>query len=232
MFFHEELKLALSIYVDDFKLAGPTDALAKGWALLLEKIELEDPGPVGLYLGCQQQRLEVMTPQGVPLGVMIYDMEAFLDQCIAKYLSCPGARPLSTAHTPFLTRTEAVGPIRAAAEGGWDPNWRGDGELKQAESRLPADVIVARNEAPFVPGELLQLRGQRHYEGHVWSPHGAFRPAAPRARLGSNDNQVERDARRRSPSPHVLQSDHEALVHCRMDGRPPRQGMPSCPYRR
>ena len=62
MFYHDELKLVLSIYVDDFKLAGPADALAKGWALLRTKIELEDHGPVSLYLGCQQQRIYVIGP--------------------------------------------------------------------------------------------------------------------------------------------------------------------------
>jgi hypothetical protein len=31
VFFHPALKLLLSIYVDDFKLAGPTENLAKGW---------------------------------------------------------------------------------------------------------------------------------------------------------------------------------------------------------
>ena len=62
VFYHDELKLVLSIYVDDFKLAGPADALEKGWALLRTKIELEDPGPVGLYLGCQQQRVARVGP--------------------------------------------------------------------------------------------------------------------------------------------------------------------------
>ena len=31
MYFHDELKLLLVIYVDDLKLAGPSENLAKGW---------------------------------------------------------------------------------------------------------------------------------------------------------------------------------------------------------
>ena len=61
LYFHEELKLMLSIYVDDFKMAGPTENIDKGWALLRSKIDMEDPTPVGLYLGCQQQRFDVKT---------------------------------------------------------------------------------------------------------------------------------------------------------------------------
>ena len=34
MYFHDELKLLLVIYVDDLKLAGPSENLAKGWEML------------------------------------------------------------------------------------------------------------------------------------------------------------------------------------------------------
>ena len=33
-YYHNGLKLMLVVYVDDFKLAGPKDKLAQGWALL------------------------------------------------------------------------------------------------------------------------------------------------------------------------------------------------------
>ena len=56
VYFHAELQLMLSIYVDDFKLSGPKANLAKGWALLEEVIDLDEPGPAGLYLGCQQYK--------------------------------------------------------------------------------------------------------------------------------------------------------------------------------
>ena len=34
VYYHSELQLMLSIYVDDFKLSEPKENLAKGWALL------------------------------------------------------------------------------------------------------------------------------------------------------------------------------------------------------
>eukprot|EP00972_Heterocapsa_arctica_P112592 16432675-Heterocapsa_arctica.AAC.1 len=49
---HDKFKLHLVIYVDDFKLAGPTCNLKKGWSLLMEGLTIEPPTPVGVYLGC------------------------------------------------------------------------------------------------------------------------------------------------------------------------------------
>ena len=42
VFFHKELRLMLVIYVDDFKLAGPTESMSRGWELLGARIKLED----------------------------------------------------------------------------------------------------------------------------------------------------------------------------------------------
>ena len=51
LYFHPELKLMLSMYVDDFKLAGPEDNPPTGWNMLKKVIEMDTPGPAGLYLG-------------------------------------------------------------------------------------------------------------------------------------------------------------------------------------
>ena len=51
-YFHDQLKLYLVIYVDDFKISGPTCNLKKGWSLLMEGLTIETPTPVGVYLGC------------------------------------------------------------------------------------------------------------------------------------------------------------------------------------
>eukprot|EP00972_Heterocapsa_arctica_P048290 7121572-Heterocapsa_arctica.AAC.1 len=42
----------LVIYVDDFKLAGPTYNLKSGWSLLQKGLTIETPVRVGVYLGC------------------------------------------------------------------------------------------------------------------------------------------------------------------------------------
>ena len=43
-FVHQELKLVLSVYVDDFKMAGQADNFGKGWDLIRSKVCL-DPLP-------------------------------------------------------------------------------------------------------------------------------------------------------------------------------------------
>lgn len=53
VFWHGDLRLMLVVYVDDFKLAGPSNNLAKGWSLIGKKITMGEQGPVGRYLGCQ-----------------------------------------------------------------------------------------------------------------------------------------------------------------------------------
>ena len=41
-YWHPRLKLFLVIYVDDFKLSGPKENLAKGWGLLKQGLQLEN----------------------------------------------------------------------------------------------------------------------------------------------------------------------------------------------
>ena len=61
-YFHPQLKLILIAYVDDFKLSGPADKLAKGWELIRGKsdvapngIDMDPPAPVGRFLGCEHR---------------------------------------------------------------------------------------------------------------------------------------------------------------------------------
>eukprot|EP00974_Lingulodinium_polyedra_P011563 1116179-Lingulodinium_polyedra.AAC.1 len=39
-------------------MAGPTTSLSKGWAFIRERIQMEDPTPMQLYLGCIRKRFE------------------------------------------------------------------------------------------------------------------------------------------------------------------------------
>ena len=54
VFYHPDLKLLLAVYVDDFKMAGPKQNMAKGWELISSKIDMDTPSPLGIrYLGCE-----------------------------------------------------------------------------------------------------------------------------------------------------------------------------------
>ena len=84
-YFHPKLRLMLVVYVDDFKLSGPKNNLAKGWALLRSKnvgnlsiekeVTLDEKGVT--YLGCRQVKTRRRLPDGGLATVMEYDMEEF-----------------------------------------------------------------------------------------------------------------------------------------------------------
>ena len=83
VYWHDKLKLLLIIYVDDFKMAGPKQTLAKGWELLRKHpdkgtgIKLEEPKPASLFLGCEHIVREVKLPHGFdPRGVAACVLEA------------------------------------------------------------------------------------------------------------------------------------------------------------
>jgi hypothetical protein len=57
-FWHPKLRLLLVVYVDDFKLSGPSENLKTGWGFIGSKIKIEPPSPVGRYLGCDQKMYE------------------------------------------------------------------------------------------------------------------------------------------------------------------------------
>ena len=104
-FWHEKLKLMLSVYVDDFKLSGPKESLKKGWDLIRKNIQMEDPTPLQLYLGCIHRKFEGrLEKDGPVVNGIEYDMESFLASCVQRYLQLcaddgakPGADPSKSA---------------------------------------------------------------------------------------------------------------------------------------
>ena len=53
IFYHSELNCMLVVYVDDFKLAGPTGNMDKAWASIKRAVNIGDPEPYDRYFGCQ-----------------------------------------------------------------------------------------------------------------------------------------------------------------------------------
>ena len=52
---HDGLGLFISVFVDDFKMAGPSDKMKQGWDLIRQSgIEIDPPEPFNQYLGCGQ----------------------------------------------------------------------------------------------------------------------------------------------------------------------------------
>ena len=61
LYVHREKQLFLSVYVDDFKMAGKTSNLSTMWETLGKKIFLDPPVPLqsNVYLGSSQTPVEV-----------------------------------------------------------------------------------------------------------------------------------------------------------------------------
>jgi len=73
-YFHKELGLLISVYVDDFKLAGPKANLEQGWRLITRFLELDPPQPLNLYLGRIHEK-RTLKVEGAIADVMVYTME-------------------------------------------------------------------------------------------------------------------------------------------------------------
>lgn len=102
VFWHEKLKVLLTVYVDDFKMSGPKEAVKEAWGLIRSGIKTEDPHPLGLYLGCEHTFSEKGV-DGKPVRVIEYRMEKFLVSAINKYLGfTKGKVKLRPATTPFI----------------------------------------------------------------------------------------------------------------------------------
>ena len=145
LYFHHELLLMLSIYVDDFKLAGPKGNLCKGWEMLTKVIDMDTPGPAGLYLGCEQSRTQVTTDEG-PITCMTYNVQSFLEQCVERYVLHAGSDHLKAANVPFWVGPEGKGPAREPMLNGVSPDervappWMKDEEAKPSPEEPPSDA--------------------------------------------------------------------------------------------
>ena len=61
MFYHETFRVILSVYVDDFKMAGTVNGVKRAWKAISgpDKLQLDDPTPFGPYLGCEQTKTTI-----------------------------------------------------------------------------------------------------------------------------------------------------------------------------
>jgi hypothetical protein len=100
-YFHPVHKTFLVIYVDDFKMSGPTEGLRKSWELIRARIKTDTPADISVskYLGCEYKCFEI---DGVRF--LEYDMESSLLKCIEHYKNLAGEKGanLKKVNTPFI----------------------------------------------------------------------------------------------------------------------------------
>ena len=111
-------------------MAGPKACLARGWALLRKHLTLDDPTPLGNYLGCGHEVIDIgvgslpdrvgiarallrldeghLVPPSLPVRGVRYVMEGFIEQCVDRYLELTGLARSS------LKRCFAPGLVDAA----------------------------------------------------------------------------------------------------------------------
>ena len=86
------LKLALSVYVDDFTLSGPAESHEKFWGILREKVQLEDPLPLDKVLGRGHCHHE---------GGLALTSSDFARQCVSLYEEL-SQKPVKHFRTPHV----------------------------------------------------------------------------------------------------------------------------------
>ena len=129
LFAHWDLQCMLSVYVDDFKMAGAIQNLKKAWdAIRKTGINIDDPTLFAHYLGCSQHTTKISatevakrlanisdllpeqpSPQQTDttspgIKSIVYDMEGFIHQCVDRYceLAKVDKSSLKSVPTPNL----------------------------------------------------------------------------------------------------------------------------------
>ena len=74
------------VYVDDFKMSGPSANFAKGWSMIRQKIKTDEPHAVTKCLGCEHLVCDTNVG-GVSVKQMEYNMRPFFEQCVDSYLA-------------------------------------------------------------------------------------------------------------------------------------------------
>ena len=110
MFWHQDLSLLLMVYVDDFKMAGPKASLVKGWKLIREGLDVDDPAPVDRCLGCHHSVCDGQV-NGKPVRIMQFKVESFMKSCVQAYKDLCGEpdMKLRSVETPFIASPEGWG---------------------------------------------------------------------------------------------------------------------------
>ena len=169
MYFHDELKLLLVIYVDDLKLAGPSENLAKGWEMLRTVLRIEPETDLGLYLGCVLSQGETQLHNGKKVKTITYNMEGLLKLSVEKYLDIIGKdTKLKKVSTPSLPEETKCSPYRAPSDGkrkvecpwcahSFDPEMSALNETGNSRPGQDSETLNRGNLAPHAASVLMKL---------------------------------------------------------------------------
>ena len=93
----------------------------EGWRLIMSGLVVDQPGPVGHYLGCSHEMDTIVFPNGTEATRMVYNMEPYLSGTVHIHLLVAQKLMVTQTNlkhvgTPFLqqdqTRQSHEGPVR------------------------------------------------------------------------------------------------------------------------
>jgi len=96
-FFFPDSKLLLTVYVDDLLLSGPEKEHDKLWKLLSTKVNLDEPEPLGRFLGRHHDCTK--SKNG---GSIEFNMEDYCLDAVRLYTDITGVQKYKEVPTPFL----------------------------------------------------------------------------------------------------------------------------------
>ena len=187
-YFNKELKLFLTVYVDDFKMAGPRISMIEGWKRLRKGIQMEDPKPLGPYLGCQEEegtmiirdRSNPLHPEIKPrktdnpdsvikyqgsgklveVRAVKYDQELFTKSCVERYLELSKDK-----RNAKLSKVDT--PFLDVEDEPFDPENSPKGVLAPIASKVLMKVLYAARMARW---DLLKPVGSLASRVTKWTP--------------------------------------------------------------
>ena len=91
-YFHQDMKILLVIYVDDFLMSGPKESLPKAWEALRKGaddgtgIKMADPAVCDRFLGCHHIFANEKSPiTGNVVSTCTFDMSFYMESCCQLY---------------------------------------------------------------------------------------------------------------------------------------------------
>ena len=80
----------LIVYVDDFKLAGPSEHMESTWDLIGKGLTIEQPRAANLFLDCNHEQETVALPYGMVATKVTYNMQEYLEPTAQRYYDLAG----------------------------------------------------------------------------------------------------------------------------------------------
>ena len=141
------------LYVDDFRLSGPTNSMKTAWETITRHVKISVPEKSGKFLGCDHKCSTKVLPEGgdpwqeyqskdlkgptYKINITEYDMEPFFKQCVERYQELAKVTKLPFVHTPFIDEAKADTEWHAAQN---LDKAKADKIYKQATARLAAKI--------------------------------------------------------------------------------------------